>query len=347
METLALVRKLLRDVRLMLVGVAFLLGAFQVLFAKISERIIAQLELLAELASLGGFSLRDVLDKIFEGEGEVVRTLMGGKLIALDNAMDMLSVGYVDPLVIVLFCVWAIGRGAGAIAGEIDRGTMELLLAQPLARWRLVFAHFLVDALTIPLICLSMWAGNWLGAWWIGPVIQVEHLPVNRPRPAYIIELGPLKVRLEIPLDENPPPAPSPQNSERLRVRPEAFGPALWVVGGLIFAVSGGTLWLSAAGRYRWRVLGIAVFVFLIQFLVNVVGQMWPPAGPLRPLTIFYYYQPQKVILGHDWMVTFPEWNHGRPLCAVPMLAVLYGVGVVGYLMAAWTFSRRDLPAPL
>ncbi len=347
MATAALVRKLLRDVRLMLVGVALLLGSFQCLFAKISERIVAQLELLASLARLGGFDLREVLDKIFEGEGEVVRTLMGGKMLALDNAMDMLSVGYVDPLVLVLFCVWAIGRAAGAIAGEIDRGTMELLLAQPLPRRRLLLAHLLVDALTIPVLCLSMWAGNWLGAWWIGPVIQVEQLQIKRPRPAYIVELGPLKVRLETPAEPASPPAPPPSDSERLRVRPEAFGPALWVVGGFLFAVSGATLWLSAAGRYRWRVLGIAVFVFLVQFLVNLVGQMWPPAAPLRPLTLFYYYQPQQVILGHDWAVHFREWNSGRPLCAVPMLAVLFGVGAVGYLMAAWTFSRRDLPAPL
>jgi len=41
------------------------------------------------------------------------------------------------------------------------------------------------------------------------------------------------------------------------------FGPALPVVGGLIFAVSGYTMWLSAAGRFRWRVLGIAVLVTL------------------------------------------------------------------------------------
>src|SRR5262245_36002361 len=120
MATAALVRKLLRDARLMLVAVALLLGGFQCLFAKISERIISQLGLLSDLARLGGFSLRDVLDKVFEGEGEIVRTLIGGKVIALDNAMDMLTIGYVDPLVLVLFCVWAIGRAAGAVAGEID-----------------------------------------------------------------------------------------------------------------------------------------------------------------------------------------------------------------------------------
>ena len=45
---------------------------------------------------------------------------------------------------------------------------MELLLAQPLPRYRLVLAHLAVDLLTIPLLCVSLWAGNWLGAWLVG-----------------------------------------------------------------------------------------------------------------------------------------------------------------------------------
>ena len=48
--------------------------------------------------------------------------------------MDMLSIGYVHPLVQIIFCIWAVGRASGAVAGELDRGTMELLLAQPLSR---------------------------------------------------------------------------------------------------------------------------------------------------------------------------------------------------------------------
>ena len=67
----------------------------------------------------------------FQGPGKILRTLMGGERIQLDNAMDMLSIGYVHPLMQTIFCIWAIGRAAGAIAGEMDRGTMELLLAQP------------------------------------------------------------------------------------------------------------------------------------------------------------------------------------------------------------------------
>jgi ABC-2 type transport system permease protein len=55
----------------------------------------------------------------------------------------------------------------------------------------------------------------------------------------------------------------------------------------------------------------------------------------LRPFTIFYYYQPQDIILGKPW------------LDVLPALAVLYGVGAAGYVVALWVFTRRDLPVPL
>ena len=122
---------------------------------------------------------------------------------------------------------------------------------------------------------------------------------------------------------------------ERLHVDPAAFGPSLWAVGGLLFAIGGYTMALSAFGRSRWRVLGLAVFVTLVQFLVNVVGQLWDVLGPFRPWTIFYYYQPQDIIRGAPWSAVLPS------------LAVLYGVGAVGYAVALTAFTRRDLPAPL
>ena len=134
---------------------------------------------------------------------------------------------------------------------------------------------------------------------------------------------------------------------EKLRLFPGAVGPALVNVGALVFAVSGITMWLSAAGRFRSRVLGVAVLVVLLQFLVNLSGQMWDAVAFLRPLTVFYYYQPQQIMLSRVWTVDLSVWNGGRPLCAVPGAAVLLAVGAVGYLLALWTFSRRDLPAPL
>jgi ABC-2 type transport system permease protein len=351
-QTRVLVGKLVRDVRLPLVVVALLLGAFQCLWAKVTERILGKLSpLFNSLAALAGMTPKDIQDALFEGPGKIMRTIIGGERLVLDNAMDMLSIGYVHPLMQTIFCIWAIGRAAGAIAGELDRGTMELLLAQPLPRSRLVLAHLLVDLLTIPVLCLALWAGNFLGAWLITP-IKVEQPTFQRPlpRPAVLIDLGPITVRLEQPADRRPrQPSEESQRrlEEQLRVEPVRFGKALVLVGGLIFAVSGYTMWLSAVGRFRWRVLSLAVFLTLLQFLVNVLGQMWDALEALRPFTIFYYYQPQQVILGGDWDVTLREWNGGKSLLTLPMPLVLYGVGLVGYGMALWVFQRRDLPAPL
>ena len=352
--TLPLVRKLLRDARLPLAVVALLLGAFQVLWARVVGRIIGQLApFFNQLAAGAGLSARDVQGELFSGPAKIIRTIIGGESIDMDRAMDLLSVGYVHPLMVTIFCIWGVGRAAGAIAGEIDRGTMELLLAQPLARARVILAHLCVDLVTIPALCLSLWAGNYVGAWVVSP-IEIKTASVKLPvkTPDYLVELGPFRVRVA------PPAGPlaagdgegrrKPSAEERLRVSPADFGPALWSVGGLIFAVTGMTMWLSSAGQFRWRVLGVAVLVVLVQFLVNVIGQMYEPLAFLRPLTVFYYYQPQQVVLGGRAVVTFHEWSaDGSPLAAVPALPVLYGVGLTGYALALVTFTRRDLPAPL
>jgi ABC-2 type transport system permease protein len=328
--TWVLVRKLLRDVRVPLLVVAVLLCLFQCLWAKITQRVLGEIApFFNALAAAQDLNQRAIENIVFSGPGKMVRTLMGGESISLERAMDMMSIAYVHPLVVVILCIWAVGRSSGAIAGEIDRGTMELLLAQPLARFRLILAHLWVDLLTIPILCLSTWAGNWLGPWLAGPIeVKVPDSPDI-----------PLAVRLIL---QRPVPP------ELLAIDSWAFAPALLSVGGLLFAVSGYTLWVSACGRFRWRVLGVAVFVTLIQFLINLVGQMWEEAlGWLRPLTVFYYYQPQNVILGRGWSVDFSVWNHGHALVHVPGAAVLFAVGLAGYALALWTFTRRDLPAPL
>jgi ABC-2 type transport system permease protein len=323
--TLTLIRKLLRDVRLSLFAVGALLLLFQALWAKITQRIVGEIApFLGVLTGGKADSVKNFAQVLFSGPGKVIQTLIGGETLQLDRAMDVLSIGYVHPLMQTVFCIWAVGRAAGAIAGEIDRGTMELLLAQPLARSRLVLAHLCVDLLTIPTLCLCLWAGNWLGYWMVGPI----HVTVP--------ELRDMPVKL-------PPPDP-----ERLRTDPMAFGPALVAVASLIFAVSGCTMWLSARGRFRWRVLGVAVFLFLVQFLVNLIGQMWEEAfGWARPLTVFYYYQPQQIVLDGDWAVDFRVWNGGQPLARVPGAAILFLAGAVGYALALRSFARRDVPAPL
>jgi ABC-2 type transport system permease protein len=324
--TFTLVRKLLRDIRWPLLIVMLLLAAFQCLFVKITQRTVVELSpFFSTIAARAGVLQKDIENVIFGGPGKIAQTLVGGETIHFERAMDVLSIGYVHPLMQVIFGVWAIGRAASAVAGELDRGTLELLLAQPLPRWRVIAAHLAVDAIVIPLLCLSLWAGTAIGYRLVGP-FQVG--------PDELARVAKLPFKVEV-------------NPELLQIDVSAFGPGLWNVGALLFAVSGVTMAFSAAGRFRSRVIGVSVLVMLVMFLINVVGQMWDAAGWLRPFTVFYYFQPQQVILSGKWWVDpGPVWT-GGPLVHLNMLAVLFGVGASGYAIALWTFSRRDLPAPL
>jgi ABC-2 type transport system permease protein len=250
---------------------------------------------------------------LFSEAGKIIQVLLGGDSLAIDRPADVLAIGYLHPLVIAVLCIWAIGRSAAAIAGEIDRGTMELLLAQPLARWRVILAHLCVDLVTIPVLCLGMWAGTWLGTWTFGLL-------------EFGAKLGPGSKMVD----------------------PWALAPGLLNVAGLLFAVSGYTLWLSAAGRFRSRVLGLAILITLVQFLVNVIAQLVDGFAFVRPLTVFYYYQPHFLILHNHWSVDLGRvWILVSPSFPVNVLAVLFGVGACGYGLALLTFCRRDLPAPL
>jgi ABC-2 type transport system permease protein len=290
-----LVRKLLREVRTALIVVALLLLLFQLLWAVITRRIVSELlPLLTQHIQID--FLRSIL---FQGPGRIVQAIMGGDNIDFAKAMDLFSVSYVHPLTQTILCIWAIGRASAAIAGEIDKGTMELLLAQPIRRSQLIFAHFLVDLIVIPLLCLVLWVGTWLGSWMLG---LIDH------------------------------------SQEGMRVYPWRFGPSLFNMGLLVWAVSGMTMWISSAGRFRGRVLGTAIVLTLLQFLINVFGQLWPPGQSLRYFTVFYYFQPQPIILHADWYQDGMNWLR---------MAVLLIVGTLGYLLAWRTFCRRDIPAPL
>jgi ABC-2 type transport system permease protein len=309
-----LVVKLLRDVRLALILMCVLLAAYQCLWAKITERIIGQLLPMLMDVVIPGISAQDIIGKVFEGPGKLLQSLLGGENIDITSSRDALTIGYVHPVTQAILCIWAVGRAAGAIAGEIDRGTMELLLAQPVPRHRLILAHLYVDSITIPLLCLSLWAGNWLG--WL--VVGVH-------------EKGP-----DSPL-----------------ISPMIFLPALANAAALMFALSGFTLWLSSRGRFRGRVLGAAVFIVLVEFLVNLIGQLWEDVQCLRPFTVFFYYQPQQIILKGNWVASLHfTWSSSKGGLAgwtysMDVIILLVTVGVTCYLLALRKFCTRDLPAPL
>ncbi|HUQ79326.1 MAG TPA: ABC transporter permease subunit [Patescibacteria group bacterium] len=91
-----------------------------------------------------------------------------------------IALGYLHPISIILISIFAIGFTTAAVAGERQRGTLEVLLARPLAR-RTVYVTVLAAALVfIGLILVAASIGTLIGAT-ISAVIDelaIERLPV-------------------------------------------------------------------------------------------------------------------------------------------------------------------------
>lgn len=356
---LPLIGKLLRDLRWPFLATGTLVFVFPFLWAFITKRILSQIAPFFDaLGQMGGINSKDFEAVLFSGPGQLMKTLIGGDRIDLSQAMDFLSVCLVHPAMQMILALWAIARSTQAIAGEVDRGTMELLLAQPISRFQVWLSHLLVETGAMALLAFLPVAGLALGAWYISPLkIEAPDLKALPRKPGVILEVGPFRMRMEDPLkDRLPQPAaqPAAQTVEgaapagsRLEIRPLQILGAFPQVFGLMIAISGFGIILSVLVRRRFVALGIGVMLVLSMFLINLLGQLWEPLAPLRPLTAFYYYLPQEAGLGRQAQVDWSPWTAQPQTLAIATLPVQLAVAAVGWVIAWAIFRRKDIPAPL
>jgi ABC-2 type transport system permease protein len=98
---------------------------------------------------------------------EAVRNMLGGSSIASPEGYLMSEIfSFMGPVLLLLF---AIGAGARAIAGEEERGTLDLLLSTPVRRRRVVGEKFI--AMTLGTFVLA--AVAWLVTAALGPAFDV------------------------------------------------------------------------------------------------------------------------------------------------------------------------------
>jgi ABC-2 type transport system permease protein len=139
---------------------------FECLWVKITDRVTN--EVIPAVTKM--IPLPNLKAIIFEGPGKFLQAILGGQSIDISKLGDFLSIGYIHPLPQTILLIWAVGRASGALAGELERGTMELLIAQPIARWRIVATHLCVDLVTLPALTTCMLLGTYLG-------VQIVPLP--------------------------------------------------------------------------------------------------------------------------------------------------------------------------
>ncbi len=251
-----------------------------------------------------------------------------------------IAITFDEPIVVFGMAVFAITRGSDCVSGELGRGTLEMLLAQPLSRLQVICTQSAVTVYGIALISICVWGGLTAGIHTFSVQEEVQrefvipYIKIRIPNP-----FAP-KEPVRIPLSE--------------KVNANDFLPATVNLFALGVCVAGVTTFLSACDRYRWRTIGLASGLFVLQMIVKLGAMAIPEFKWLNYGTIFTAYNPQVIV---ELAVRSPDtvWNlvmrspSGEFLSLGPVGhdLVLIGIGLVGYVAAAIIFQRRDLPAPL
>lgn len=155
---LTVFRRTLRAQRLKLVVVAIALAAWGVLMPVIWNEFGRQFQQLLE-------------SNLVPREFQQFTRFGGGDITRLSG---MIAVGFIHPIAVILLAVFTVGFTVAAVAGERQRGTLEVLLARPISR-RSLYVTLLIAALVfVGLAVLAMLAGAVLGVALLGVEDQIR-----------------------------------------------------------------------------------------------------------------------------------------------------------------------------
>jgi ABC-2 type transport system permease protein len=142
----ALWTKAIADARLLFIGLAVLLFAFQWIYVWLTS-----------------LFKPEALDTIYKSFPPQFLALLAVSLEKLMSPTSRVAMAYIDPVVVFATVTWGIARGSDCVSGEIGRGTMEMLLAQPVRRVTIVVIHAVVTTCGAALLALASWLGTCQG----------------------------------------------------------------------------------------------------------------------------------------------------------------------------------------
>jgi ABC-2 type transport system permease protein len=206
-------------------------------------------------------------------------------------------------------------------------------LATPAGRTSILFVH----VVTL-LLCVGWAVGRGSdtisGEVGRGTLDLLASLPVYRSAllvpPAIIAAVGSAMLALSVLLGIGLGLATIPTPDVSLCL----FLPGVLNLFSMMFCLTGITTFISTWTRDRWRTVFIAVGIFLVSYILEMVARAWEKGAWLQYLTFMSQYHPQEFIF-------LPE-KSGWPMLRAN--GILLGIGLLAYLLAATNFWRKDIP---
>lgn len=107
--------------------------------------------------------------KVFE-ESEVLASVFAGGFTDLTSPEGYLNSQLYSLLVPILFLIFTIGQGSGAIAGEEEKGTLDIMLSNPTTRLQVLIQKFAAMAVATSVLAFVLWLGVVIG----GAIVDMD-----------------------------------------------------------------------------------------------------------------------------------------------------------------------------
>lgn len=75
------------------------------------------------------------------------KTMLGGDSLKVGNVTGLLAIGYNHPSVLTLFMLYAVGVPTSLLAGEVQKGHMELILSRPVTKTQVYICAGLITVI--------------------------------------------------------------------------------------------------------------------------------------------------------------------------------------------------------
>lgn len=89
-----------------------------------------------------------------------IKAFMGGEVLNVANIAGLIAIGYQEPLVLLLYMLFAVGVPTSLLAGEIQRGTMELILSRHATKIHVYICTGLITVIGMYALVLIMFSGT-------------------------------------------------------------------------------------------------------------------------------------------------------------------------------------------
>lgn len=89
------------------------------------------------------------------------------------------------------------------------------------------------------------------------------------------------------------------------------------------------SLMTSTFMKESGKAVSISAITILVFYFINILSSLWKPIEFFRPFNIFYYYQPQKLLVGQRTLTD-----------NLPVLIIL---SFIFLLISLWQFKKRDI----